>query len=295
MIATAHSTLKSGIFLSYSRYVISKWTKPSNKKITPLCFSWDVNCYFSLKYIFPERVVFFSYVRALRSSKIRARFAISSSKVLYRLQINLTSPNKNRSVAISNSKFDVPSHRSLQALKFVIPEFLNWVPFCGKKLLFYTVIQCNRNSKNNNKGATLSLKGHGYYSEATRDNIKEADCAERDTGAEQLCAKYFVVWFGFRWLLEKAALPTVTAQHVTHTYNSTYGARNKQNTDDMERIKCDSNGKTTKGCNFTTNREGSYCTTGFNGMKTRKSFFMSKHTLSHRSQLKLFLRMEWNT
>jgi len=39
---------------------------------------------------------------------------------------------------------------------------------------------------------------------------------------------YFVVWFGFRWLLEKAALPIVTAQHVTHTFNSTYGARNKQ-------------------------------------------------------------------
>jgi len=176
--------------------------------------------FLSPKYNFPERVVFFSYLPALQSNKFRVRFAISSSNALYRLQTHLTSLNKNKSFAISNSKFDVSSLRSLQALKFKIPDFLNWVPFCGKKLFFYFVIQCNRNSKNNNEGATLSLKGHGYYSKATRDNIKEADCAERDTGAEQLCAEYFVVWLGSRWLLEKAALPTVIA-HVTHTYNST--------------------------------------------------------------------------
>jgi len=60
--------------------------------------------------------------------------------------------------------------------------------------------------------------------------MKEADCAERDTGAEQLCVEYFAVWFGFCWLLEKAALPTVTTQHVTHTYNSTEGATNKTRT-----------------------------------------------------------------
>jgi len=175
----------------------------------------------SPKYNFPERVVFFSYLRALQSTKFQAWFAISSSNVLYRLQILLTSPNKNKSFAVSNSKFDVSSLRSLQALKCIIPDFLFWVAFYGKKLLFYILIQCNRNSKNNIEGATLSLKGHGYYSEATRDNIKEADCAERDIGAEQLCAEYFAVWFGFCWLLEKAALPTVTTQHVTHTHNST--------------------------------------------------------------------------
>jgi hypothetical protein len=150
MIATEHNTLKSGTFLSHSRHVLSKWTKFSSTTITSLCFSWEVNCYFYPKYNFPERVVFFSYLHALRSSKFRARFVISSSNVFYRLQIRLTSPNKNRSFAISNSKFDVSSLRSLQTLKFVIPEFLNWVPFCGKKLIFYTVIQCNRNSKNNN-------------------------------------------------------------------------------------------------------------------------------------------------
>jgi hypothetical protein len=55
------------------------------------------------------------------------------------------------------------------------------------------------------------------------NNIKEAEYAERDTRAEQLCAEHFVVWFGFRRLLEKEALLTVTAQHVTHTHNSTYG------------------------------------------------------------------------
>jgi hypothetical protein len=90
------------------------------------------------------------------------------------------------------------------------------------KLLFYTLKQCNKNSRNNSEGQTSSLEDHRYYSEATRDNIKEGDCAERNTGAEQLCAECFVdVWFGFRQLLEKEALLTVTAQHVTHTYNST--------------------------------------------------------------------------
>jgi hypothetical protein len=66
-----------------------------------------------------------------------------------------------------------------------------------QEITLYIVTQCKRNSKNNKEGATVYLKGLGYYSEATRDNIKEADCAGRDTGAEQLCAEYFVFGLAF--------------------------------------------------------------------------------------------------
>ena len=119
------------------------------------------------------------------------------------------------------------------------------------------------NTKNNNEGATLSLKGHGYYSEATRDNVKEADCAVRHWSGTTVCG----VLCCLVWLSLAPGEGSVTdcyAQHVTHTYNSTYAARNKQTTDGLERIKCDSNSKTSKACKFTTSRERSYCSTGFN-------------------------------
>jgi hypothetical protein len=109
-----------------------------------------------------------------------------------------------------------------------------------------------KNSKNNNEGATLYLKGHGYYSEATRDNMKEADCAERDTGAEQLRAEHLLCCLV--WLSLAPGEGSVTDCYSTtcHPHIQQYIRSKKQtNTDDMERIKCDSNGGTSKGCNFT--------------------------------------------
>jgi hypothetical protein len=135
MIATAHNTLPN---LEYFFHILGMYSvngqNPQIRQLRLFASLGEVNSSFSPKYNFPKQVVFFSYLRALRSSKFLARFAISSSNVSYRLQIHRTSSNKNRSFAISNSKFDISSLRSLQALKFVIPEFLNRVPFFWQEI-----------------------------------------------------------------------------------------------------------------------------------------------------------------
>jgi hypothetical protein len=52
---------------------------------------------------------------------------------------------------------------------------------------------------------------------------------ERDAEENPLCAEYFVdIWFGFRWLLAKEGLQTVTTKRYTYTYSIMYTSNKKQ-------------------------------------------------------------------
>jgi hypothetical protein len=61
-------------------------------------------------------------------------------------------------------------------------------------------------------------------------------CRERHWSGTTVCGVLCcLVWLS--QALREGSVLTVTAQHVTHTYNSTYWARSKQNKDGKERIK----------------------------------------------------------